>query len=506
MDNKSVFMNTNNVESELTAVGGLNLPQNAVKYVVHPQPEVHLPFDEPNKSLLTMIGRGALIGLTMPLLYPLIKMTVVPAGHVGLAWHGADPTFLRSGRHFLMSLTHRFQRAVAENESVIEHGNFVRVRVMNGQLGFAIDTATGDPVFLTPGTHLSHSSTFKWVKFLDLSQSSIDCGTFQWIRVETGKVGIAYINAQLQILQPGLHLLRRPDRFHCFLSTQQQILSLNHKLDSADYISIDLTADVFFLVSNPELAFTRAFENTTDLINSIHETAISTLSMIIRSSTFAQIGTGNASNQNTHEAIDAPPSYESYQKHLHDEFVNRLQKYMLETYGIYIENIRIKSLSIHDPNLAKKIAEPAVVYAQTQAALANVKSQTEIQTAEAHREATVKRIKADADAYTLVKEAESKCKTIELNTVAETNKLVALANAKANAVLIEAKAEKEKLELEGEGNRLFAQKVGESQLGKDLALGRVQASSLAGVQKVIYAPSSALPAIMFSNLNSNTNT
>eukprot|EP01098_Paradermamoeba_levis_P015177 TRINITY_DN7563_c0_g1_i1.p2 TRINITY_DN7563_c0_g1~~TRINITY_DN7563_c0_g1_i1.p2 ORF type:complete len:117 (-),score=9.02 TRINITY_DN7563_c0_g1_i1:191-541(-) len=93
MESKSIPMKTFNVESDLTSVGGLNLPQSALKYIVNPRPDASFPFYNRNDSILTTIGRGALIGLTAPFVYPMTKMVVVPAGHVGLAWHGADPTF-----------------------------------------------------------------------------------------------------------------------------------------------------------------------------------------------------------------------------------------------------------------------------------------------------------------------------------------------------------------------------------------------------------------------------
>jgi regulator of protease activity HflC (stomatin/prohibitin superfamily) len=475
-----------------------NLPSNARNYIRESNNLTTLPFHK--TSILDKI----MIGVTAITFYPLFKMVVVPDGQIGLGVWGSNFTFIKPGRHFLIHPTHRFVESVADNEQLIQHGNYTRIRVLDGEYGYGLNTMTGEPIILTPGTHVIDDPTFKWIGLLNLINQENKCGNFNFIRVETGQIGLAYINNQLEILLPSIHLLKSPDRFHSFVSTQQQIISLMHRVESADYISINIEADVFYYVSDAKLAFTKAFDSVKDLINSIKETAIATIALIVRSSTFAEIGRGNSSHpiNSDHISIN-PPSYESYQKRLHDEFVERLQGFMNKTYGVFIENIRIKSLSIHDKELAKEIAAPAIIYAQTQAKLANVTSQTEIQTAEAHRDATMRKIKADADAYIAMKTAEGNSKAIGLQTVAESNKIITIAKANADAIIIEAESLKRKLELEGEGHNMFASKVKETELGSQLALAKFQTDAIKGVNKIVYAPISALPTIMLTNLNQN---
>jgi regulator of protease activity HflC (stomatin/prohibitin superfamily) len=173
---------------------------------------------------------------------------------------------------------------------------------------------------------------------------------------------------------------------------------------------------------------------------------------------------------------------------------------MNDKWGVYIENIRIKSLSLKDNKLAEKLAEPVIANLKTAAALANIKSQTEIQNAEAQRDADIKKIEADTKYYIQIKEAEAKSKSIEIETTAEANKIVNLANAQANGILILAKAEKEKLILEGDGHQKFAEKVSTSPLGKELAICRLQVDAMKGVEKVIYTPNNSLAPFLFQNV------
>lgn len=556
--------------SNHTTTGSISLPENAMKYIRHPDPNKDLPFY--SQSALAKIGTAL---STITVVYPLAKMEVIPNGQIGLATWGSEFIFLKPGRIILIHPTQHFIGTVPENQQLIQHGNYIRVRVLDGQYGYGVNTKTGDPMILTPGTHIIDDPTFKWINFLDLSNNEIKCGTFTFIRVETGKIGLAFINSKLHVLEPNIHLLKSPDRFHCFVSTQQQIITLKHSVESADYIAIDISADIFYYLLDAEKAFTKAYCNVEDMTNSIKETAAATISMIVRASTFSEIGRSNPASSFPQSEIPSinPPTYESYQKRLHDEFVDKVQEFMKEKYGIFIENIRIKSLSIHDKKLADEVAAPAIIYAQTQAKLANVKSQTEIQTAEAnrdaeikkisantlaytlmkdaesktqaqlanvksqteiqtaeaHRNADVKKISADATAYALVKEAEgrsktteletsakakqiielakaeaeSKSKSMELETAAKARQIIELAKANADAIMITAKAEKDRLELEGQGHHTFALSVGATELGSQLAMARLQTSAVQGVTKIVYAPTSALPAIMLTNLNNN---
>merc|ERR1719217_2008669 len=91
----------------------------------------------------------------------------------------------------------------------------------------------------------------------------------------------------------------------------------------------------------------------------------------------------------------------------HDEFLARLHDDFLDRYGIEITNIRVASCKIMDAELSASISKQALVTAQTENQLANLKGQTEIATAEQERQARVAQIAAEQEARALKVATES---------------------------------------------------------------------------------------------------
>merc|ERR1712178_394162 len=117
----------------------------------------------------------------------------------------------------------------------------------------------------------------------------------------------------------------------------------------------------------------------------------------------------------THEDIQAAqamgqPSAPFFFDRAHDEFLARLHDDFLDRYGIEITDIRVASCKIMDAELAASISKQALVTAQTENQLANLKGQTEIATAEQERQARVAQIVAEqeARAMNLATEAQNK--------------------------------------------------------------------------------------------------
>merc|ERR1719217_914613 len=101
------------------------------------------------------------------------------------------------------------------------------------------------------------------------------------------------------------------------------------------------------------------------------------------------------------------PSAPFFFDRAHDEFLARLHDDFLDRYGIEISNIRVASCKIMDKELAASISKQALVTAQTENQLANLKGQTEIATAEQDRQARVLQIAAEQEARALQVATES---------------------------------------------------------------------------------------------------
>lgn len=428
--------------------------------------------------------------------YALGKMVLVKEGEIGLSWHGKLPQILAPGRHFLLSCTHTLLRVVAINDPIIIHGpiNIVRVRV--GELGFGIESESGNPVLLTPGKHIINSPTFKFVKMLDMTAPVNQLGALKLVRVETGQVGYAYVKGKLSVFQPGLHVIVPPDRFAGTISTQQQTLDLGSTIhESSDYVPLAIRADVFYRIVDPGLALTKV----KNVEKQIKETSISTLAGIIRSSTLAEIaGSSKASHSEETAAPEtkapvaapggggggvakAPPFY----RRVHDEFIEELNQNYTKSLGIEIVNIRIESLKINDRALASSISQQAIEVSRMEAKYRMLQKQADIVKVEADNRATEKKISMDADVLVIKRKAE-----------AERMAAISKAEGEAKAIIIKAEAAKKARVLMGEGDASYSSELGKSKLGAQLAQMKVQAEMMKGLKQVAYVPH--LPDILKS--------
>merc|ERR1712107_220656 len=197
-----------------------------------------------------------------------------------------------------------------------------------------------------------------------------------------------------KILNPGLHLIEPPDRFGDIMSTQMQIIDLEEAIhETSDYVPLAIKAAIFFRIMNAE----KAIRRISNITKQITETAVATLAGIIRSSSLSDIasrsqvsyskgqgkelsaeemnlfgGKGGDADQAAGKAAKAskpaiPPSSEQDQpsappffQHVHDQFIQQLHDYVLDEWGIEIQNIRIENLKINDRELQKSISNQAI--------------------------------------------------------------------------------------------------------------------------------------------------
>lgn len=333
-----------------------------------------------------------------------------------------------------------------------------------GQLGFGLDSETGEVVLLTQGKHIINSATFRFQRFVNFQNQVTDLASLKVIRVETGSVGYVYRSGKLEILQPGLHLVSPPDRYGNILTTQQQTLTLPETVhESSDYVPLLVKADVFYCIKDPLKALTRI----RDIIRQVRETSIAAVASIIRTSSLSDIAGGTSTvsykrkNERKGEA-SAPPFYQ----HVHDAFMQELHDHVLEDWGIEIGNIRIESLKINDRKLAKDISQQAVEMSKADVRYKMLQKQTDIVTVESGNEANKMRIVSEAKAAMTRVNAE----------------------AEAQALLIIAKAQKEAKIMQGEAESRYAEMLGKTELGKQTAVLKFQAEALKGLKSIAYVP------------------
>jgi len=299
--------------------------------------------------------------------------------------------------------------------------------------------------------------------------------------VEMGWIGYCYRAGNLEILDPGLHLLAPPDRFGDFLSTQLAILDLPEGVhDTSDYVPLAIKAAVFYRIVDAK----KALLNIQNIQQQITETSVATLAGIIRSSSLSDVASRSKPFYNKKKSAETDGKESDAQaaaniqqtvtqgagqpffQHVHDEFITLLHDHVLKSWGIEIQNIRIESLKIFDDQLQKDISAQAIDVSKQHNRFLMLQKQQAIVTVEAETRATQTRI----------------------DTEAATGMIRAKAQADADAVVIKATAEKEALKLKGQGESDYAKQVESTNLGRQLAAMQVQADALKGLKQVAYVP------------------
>jgi len=451
--------------------------QNAKDTLVTSLPEALKPFlRQPDANAgVEFVTRGPVqqcLHMTCAILlnvYSLCRMVLVRKGEIALTWHNGTPEILPAGRHILLSPANTLDRVVPVNEKFIKHGPIHIIRVGVGELGFGIQSNTGEPVLLVTGKHVIRSETFSFTKFINCTDDITELGNLKLVRVETGKVGYCYRGGELQILPPGLHVVAPPDRFGGFMSTQLSILNLptmNH--ESSDYVPLEIRAAVFYRIHDPIKALTRI----QNVQQQIRDTAISTLAGIIRSSSLADVASGNSQvkyEPNPKVKSDSDqvvPSAPQFYQRVHDEFIQKLADHVLEDWGIEIENIRIESLKIADAKLQESISKQAITINEKRSQILTLQMEQNIITAQSNNMAMQKRLAADADA----------------------SATLAIAKADADAKIIRAEADKRAKILAGEGESEYSELLNKTTLGKELAVLQIQKECMSGIDQVMYVP------------------
>jgi len=439
----------------------------------------------------------------------------------------------------------------------IQHGTITILRVTKGKVALA--WKDNDPIFITePGLYEFDSADFSFDSFRDAEERLIQLGSKKIVQVQTGQVGVTYDDGVLKVLRNGTHEIDSATHIvHRFLSIQEKSIRLatlsgNEKLarsmkrsqagkqsdsdamlekskqgashliiddkdadlticETKDLVKVGIRADVFYSISDPEKCILKI--DTDELEDLVRETAIATLTNIIRSTALNQIAQSNSVSagglagrvaedlrESKEEAAasvsvkqltakieaevdgNAPPASapmaEFFDK-THDEFMSKLHDDFQLRYGVNISNIRIEAFKIMDDDLAEQISKHALTTAQIENEMANLEGMSLISTQKEKTAAEVKNISALADAVAKKTTAD-----------AQNQRMIDHALAEGEALRIKAKAEAESIKLKAEAEAERAEMIARTDLGKQEALLSIYADMVVesnkGVEKVIY--------------------
>jgi len=449
-----------------------------------------------------------------------IHIIQVPKGQVAKVIENVAPKLLGVGIHMVDHPNFHFQGLEQVAAPLIKHGTITRFRVNQGQIGLA--TWHNEAIFVdVPGSYEIDSADFIYHKGVSVSDKLLQNGNKKVVTVFSGEVGLSYRAGCLDVLEPGRHIISEADHyFDSFLSTQQVTLRLQDTTSSStkedliiaetkDFVKVGICADIFYSIADASKTILRVGKAGVQQL--VMETAIGTLTNIIRSTGLGEIAqsTRHSSSPSVEQSQEdrksaqalGQPSAPLFFDRAHDEFLARLHDDFLDRYGIEINNIRVASCKIMDTELSASISKQALVTAQTQNQLANLKGQTEIATAEQDRQARVAQIAAEqeARALTVVTESQNKAQLEKAESLAksqafavnqEAAAIIAQARAQAEAIRLKAEAEAGAIRIRAKAEAERAELLSKTALGSQLALlelwaGTVERSN-AGISKVVY--------------------
>jgi regulator of protease activity HflC (stomatin/prohibitin superfamily) len=458
-----------------------------------------------------------------------IHIIQVPKGHVAKVRENVTPKLLPVGVHILDHPNFHFEGLENLASPLVQHGTITRFRVSQGEIGLA--TWHNEAIFVdVPGTYQIDGPDFIYHKAESVSNKLLQNGNKKVVTVFSGEVGLSYRAGCLDVLEPGRHIISAADHyFDCFLSTQQVTLRLQDTADSShkedliiaetrDFVKVGICADIFYSIADASKTIVRVGKEGVQHL--VMEAAIGTLTNIIRSTDLGEIAQSQHANdspslvQSVEQCQSAQamgqPSAPLFFDKAHDEFLARLHDDFLERYGIEVTNIRMASFKIMDTELSVSISRQALVTAQTQNQLANLKGQTEIATAEQERQARVAQIAAEQDARALsvhtesqnkaqLEKAEAQAKSQAFIVNQQAQALIAQARAEAEAIRLKAEAEAEAIRTKAKAEAERAELLSKTTFGSQLALLELWSATVErsneGVSKVVYCdPSVQLAA------------
>mmetsp|Transcript_732 Transcript_732/g.1483 ORF Transcript_732/g.1483 Transcript_732/m.1483 type:complete len:667 (+) Transcript_732:555-2555(+) len=475
-----------------------------------------------------------------------INRILVVKGWLAKCVQDSKNRILSEGVHMIESTDFQFigfEDVMNKETHCIQHGTITILRVTKGKIALA--WKDNDPLFISePGMYEFDSPDFSFDSFRDAEERLIQLGSKKVVQVQTGQVGVTYEDGLLKILLNGTHEINNSRHiFHRFLSTQEKSIRLatlsakertsrnkikqsntskrsqgfaqftdgdvavDSDMDSdlticetRDLVKVGIRADIFYSISDPEKCIMKI--DTDELEDLVRETAIATLTNIIRSTALNQIAQSknisagqvgeafpnlNKSNlpppvRANGETLSPPPPSapmaEFFEK-THDEFMSKLHEDFQLRYGVDISNIRIEAFKIMNNDLAEQISKHALTTAQIENEMANLEGMNLISTQKEKTAAEVKNISALADAAAM-----------KTTTDAANKRKIEAAMAEGEALTIKATAEAESIKLRAAAEAERAEMIGKTDLGRQEALLTIYSDMVVksnkGVEKIVY--------------------
>jgi hypothetical protein len=237
-------------------------------------------------------------------------------------------------------------------------------------------------------------------------------------------------------------------------------------------------ASLFYHIDNPLLAFSRAFDSNDDIVKTLRDQTMATLTNVVRRQQFANVGKNDQTQQ---KSLTDTIDYEKFLESTTSTFAKIFQEKFGDPNGVVIESLVITSFNFENQAMQENITQNAMLYAKSKADLENVDAASRIAQAKAEKDRMVKL----TEVTTELQVAEQRAQQVRITNQSEADKLTLLAKARAEALRIEADAEYYRQEKVALAAARMIELLGRTPFGQQYVLAKLQADALANTRMVM---------------------
>lgn len=288
----------------------------------------------------------------------------------------------------------------------------------------------GEPVVFGAGLHWI-GPLYRIYGQLEINASdNVSMGPYRLLTVDVGTVGKTYYNGNLMILEAGRHILdstKHNHTFEKFIDMKQQTVEIPMRAATNDNVSLNVTLDVIYAVTDADLYCRSVTDEKTACIDraSILLTAMfkrhafdELFSISLRedgnvTSSHAPLAPRPVNPLDPLNTSTAPLDPESKMElvQMTNEFIREFSNNMAGI-GIRIINVGFSNLEIESKELAKQLAQRAIIKVNVACMIANAEANASVTEKNAHAAAKAKLIMAQA--------TSDSAKLIESSPIAQT--------------------------------------------------------------------------------------
>mmetsp|Transcript_39295 Transcript_39295/g.57810 ORF Transcript_39295/g.57810 Transcript_39295/m.57810 type:complete len:636 (+) Transcript_39295:141-2048(+) len=373
-----------------------------------------------------------------------ISIIIVPTGKVGVCSVKGVGHLLEPGQHWINNPDFEFSGGFIDaNAEYIRANAKHRVLIPVGKVGLGWKQNEGVLLEANRAYYIDDAE-FRYAGSVSLLQERIEHGAFKIITVNRGLVGVAFDEGKLQILEAGRHVVQRETfNFSSMLSTGQETIPIAQITNlSSDNVGLQFSAALNVQVMDARKAVTMLGRDLSDVAdtrtksatefsasvfqNNIRDRARLALSIIIGNNPFTEtfLSTSALATDD-----DVAEQSESFKGIIHDAFMSKFSKEMIELCGVKVIDMSIEDIKIVNRELSHALAQAAVKATELEMA----KIDLDVETHRAQTAVKSLKIRAEGEGAAMKVDANARAAEISIIADAEATRIGAIDAALANS-------------------------------------------------------------------------